>query len=95
VKIRTIDEVEAKSLGLDKVEGVIVDEVLKDSPAKEAGIQAGDVILEINGKKVSTSNELQSQIVLHRTGDVVKLSVWREGKKIQKNVKLKQRDNEN
>lgn len=91
VKIRTVDEVEARSLGLDNVEGVIVDEVLKDSPAEKAGLEAGDVILEVQGRKVSSSNELQSQIVMFKAGDVVKLSIWRDKKKIQKNVKLEPR----
>lgn len=88
VKIRTVDEVEARSLGLDMVDGVIVDEVLEDSPAEKAGLEAGDVILEVQGRKVSSSNELQSQIVMYKVGDIVKLTIWRDKKKIQKNVKL-------
>ncbi|MBI5324396.1 MAG: Do family serine endopeptidase [Ignavibacteriae bacterium] len=92
VRIKTVDEVEAKSSGLDKVEGAMVHEVMKDQAAEKAGIEIGDIILEINGKQVKTSNELQSQIVLHRAGDVVNLTIWRDGRKINKSVKLLARD---
>ncbi|HPO64060.1 MAG TPA: Do family serine endopeptidase [Candidatus Kapabacteria bacterium] len=92
VSIRTVDEVVAKSLGLDKVEGALVHNILKDSPAEKAGVESGDVILEVDGKKISTSNELQSTIVMKRAGDKVNLTIWRDGKKINKTVKLEPRD---
>lgn len=92
VSIRTVDEVVAKSLGLDKVEGALVHNILKDSPAEKAGVESGDVILEVDGKKIATSNELQSTIVMKRAGDKVNLTIWRDGKKINKTVKLEPRD---
>ncbi len=92
VSIKSIDATEAKTLGLSKVEGVLVQEVLKDSPAEDAGIEIGDVILELDGKPVRTANELQGMIVFRKAGDVVKLTIWRDNKKIYKNVKLKPRD---
>ncbi|NLO19104.1 MAG: Do family serine endopeptidase [Ignavibacteria bacterium] len=94
VSIRTIDEVDAKTLGLEKVEGALVHNVLKDSPAEKSGLESGDVILEVDGKTISTSNELQSRLVLKRAGDKVNLTIWRDGKKINKNVKLEPRDGE-
>ncbi len=94
VSIRTIDEVEAKYAHLDKVEGVMVNDVLKGQAADKAGIDIGDIILAIDGKPVKTSNELQSQIVLHNAGDVVELTIWRNGKKIQKSVKLLPKNDE-
>ncbi|ROL61279.1 Do family serine endopeptidase [Bacteroidetes/Chlorobi group bacterium ChocPot_Mid] len=94
VRIRTIDETDAKAVGLDVVEGVMVHDVIKDGAADKAGIESGDVILEIDGKKVATSNELQSQIVLRRAGDKVKLTIWRDKKKITKEVKLLPKDDD-
>ncbi len=88
VQIRTIDEVFAKKLGLDKVEGVVVHDVVKDSPAQKAGLEPMDVILEINGAPVKTSNELQNKIALHRAGEKIKLTLWRDKKKIVKTVEL-------
>jgi len=92
VSIRTVDETDAKAVGLDKVEGVMVHDVIKDGSADKAGIEAGDVILEFDGNKVATSNELQSMIVLHRAGDKVELTIWRDKKTIKKTVKLQPRD---
>ncbi|MCX7737574.1 MAG: Do family serine endopeptidase [Candidatus Kapabacteria bacterium] len=94
VQIRTIDEIIAKSVGLDKVEGVVVNDVVKKGPAEKAGIEPGDVILEIDGNKVATSNELQSFVAKKRAGDKVTLTIWRDGKKINKTVKLEPRDTE-
>lgn len=91
VRIQTLDEVYAKSVGLENVDGVIVQDVIKDSPAEKAGLESGDVILELDGKTVKTSNELQSQIVLRKAGDKVNLTIWRDGKKINKTVKLEPR----
>jgi len=94
VQITSVDELLARSVGLDKVEGVLVNDVIPDSPAEEAGIEPGDVILKLDGETVATSNELQSKIVQRRVGDEVKLEVWRNEKKIYKTVKLKPRDGE-
>jgi serine protease Do len=94
VRIQTVDETIAKSVGLDDVEGALVIEVLKGQAASKAGIEIGDVILEVDGKKINSSNELQSVIVTRKAGDVVRITLWRDGKKIDKSVKLEPRDSE-
>jgi len=94
VQIRTIDKDQAKFAGLSKVEGVMVNDVLKDSPSEKAGVESGDIILELNGKTVKTSNELQNQVVLHKAGESVNLTIWRDGKKINKSVTLKAKEEE-
>lgn len=95
IEITTVDETVAKATGLDKVQGVSVHKVVKGGAAAQAGIEVGDVILEVDGKAVNTSNDLQNQIVLRRAGDKVNLSVWRNGKKITKAVVLKALDENN
>lgn len=92
VQIESIDEVMAKGLGLSKVQGVLVQKVVEDGAAKKAGIEAQDVILEVDGKEVNSSSELQSKIVLKRAGDKVNLTIWRDNKKINKTVTLKSMD---
>ncbi len=92
VRIRTVDEAIAKASGLDNVRGAMVNDVLPDSPAEKVGVKAGDIILEFDGKKVNSSNELQSLVVLHRAGDKVELKLWRDGKEITKTAELKKRD---
>lgn len=92
VTIRSLDEVMAKSLGLDKVEGVLVNDVMPNSGAKEAGIQPGDVILKIDDTKVTASNELQNYVAKKRAGDKVTLLILRDGKKLTKKITLKARE---
>lgn len=88
------DEVEAKAFGIDGVYGVKVEGILENSAAKDAGLKIGDVLLELDGEKLYTANELQSRIVQRRAGDKVELKIKRDGKEIMKTVKLKPRDGE-
>jgi len=94
ISLRPVDEVSAKSLKLDKVVGALVDDIIKDSPAEKAGIEPGDVILELDGKPVNSSNDLQSLVAQRRAGDKVNLKIWRDGKSISKSVTLKKRDDD-
>lgn len=92
VFIDKVDETMAKGLGLDKVKGVLVQGLVDDGSAKSAGIEKGDVILEVDGKTVNSPSELQSRIVFYKAGDKVNVKLWRDGKTLNKNVTLKARD---
>lgn len=93
VSIKSVrDEVVAKALGLDEVYGVLVESILKGSAAEDAGIEAGDVLLELEGEKLYSSGELQSRIAQKRAGDKVDVLILRDGEKISKTVKLRARD---
>lgn len=83
-----IDETDARALGLPKPEGVLVNDVLPDSPAQAAGIKSGDVILAVNGKEVDAANEIQMLIAEMKPGDAVTLTIFRDGKTISKKVTL-------
>ncbi len=83
-----IDETDARALGLPRPEGVLIQDVLPDSPAQAAGVKAGDVILEVNGKKVDAANEIQTLIAEMEPGDIAALTIFRDGKTITKKVKL-------
>lgn len=91
VMITNVDEIVSKALGLPKVKGVLVNDIIKDSGAEEAGIEPQDVILSVDGVEVNSVSELQTQIIKKRIGKEVKLTVWRDKKEITKNVKLKAR----
>lgn len=92
VSIKDVDSKEAKGLGLEKAQGVLVQNVLKGSAGDEAGIKTGDVILSVDGKEVNAANQLQTIIGSKRPGDVVTLSVFRNGKSDDVQVKLKPRN---
>ncbi len=94
VRIQTVDETMAKGLGLDAAKGVLVQEVNKNGAGDDAGIEVGDVILAVDGKEVNAANELQAIIGSKRPGDVVKLTVFRDGKTFDREVTLKPRADE-
>lgn len=78
-----------KDKDLGTVEGVYVAEVTDGSGAKAAGIESGDVIVKIAGKKVHNMAELQENIAKHRPGDKVSVTIMRDKKEKDLNVTLK------
>ena len=96
VNIQTIDDVEAKAVGLDQVNGVMVQNVVKESPAEKAGIESGDIILDMDGqplKNIKPTAKQSCECV--KAGDLVKLTIWRNGSKIYKDVKLEPLNTDN
>ena len=91
VSISAVDATVAKAAGLEKTEGVLVQDLVEDGAAKDAGIKEGDIILSVDGKTVKAPNELQSMIAGRHPGDKVLLQIWRDRKTVEKSVKLKAR----
>lgn len=92
VSIKDVDQKEAKGLGLDKAQGVLVQDVLKGGAGEDAGLKVGDVILTVDGKNVNAANELQTIIGQKRPGETASLKVFRDGKSMEMSVTLKARD---
>ncbi|TSC96892.1 MAG: hypothetical protein Athens071426_392 [Parcubacteria group bacterium Athens0714_26] len=67
--------------------------VMKDSPAFKAGLEAKDVILEIDGRKIDENNSLSSLIQNYQVGDKIKLKILRGDKEIEAGVTLEERKN--
>lgn len=80
VLIQPVDRDLAPSFGLDKPTGALVSQVLADSPAAAAGIQAGDVILKFNGEEIEDSSELPQVVGLLVPGVEAPMEVMRDGK---------------
>jgi serine protease Do len=74
------DATELEAYGLEGPQAVIVDSVYPGSPADKAGLQPHDVITEIDGRKISSGNELQDYIVERPVGSSVRLGFLREGR---------------
>ncbi len=79
----------AKHLNMEKVEGVMVVSTIFGGAAEEAGIQAEDVIIALNNKKVRTVQQLQEQLAKYSPGDNLTVSVKRSG--IMKHFELELR----
>ncbi|MDB5033763.1 MAG: Trypsin-like serine protease [Chlorobi bacterium] len=92
VKIANLDAKLAKGLGVPQGQGVLVRELVRSGAGEQAGLKPNDVILEVDGQKVTTSNHLQSIVAQKHAGQDVKLKVFRDGTIIEKSVKLKARD---
>jgi len=69
----------ASSLGLDAARGALVSSVTEDGPGDEAGIERGDVVVAIDGKRIDDSNELRNRIAATKPGGRVNLTVVRNG----------------
>ncbi len=95
VEIGEVDDAMAKSLGMDKPEGVIIQGVVPGGAASKEDIKPGDVILKVDGKPVNRPNELQSMIASKTAGTVVTLSLFRNGETIARKVTLKESSSAN
>jgi serine protease Do len=90
VRYVLLDEAAAKELQIDVEGGALLTgneekgefSVIPGSPAEEAGLKTGDVILEVDGKEVTVDAPLQNLIAKKSPGDEVELKVWRSGEVI-------------
>jgi Do/DeqQ family serine protease len=89
VQITEITYERAQDLGLKVIGGAEIQSVLEDGAAWLAGLKEGDIIRSVAGKTITEPNELQEQIALLHPGDTVAVQVWRSGKVLDKQVKLK------
>ena len=64
---------------------------MEDGPSADAGLEHEDVIVAVDGKKVRSNRELIDRISAHTPGDVVELTLIRNGKTVKKDVKLGER----
>ena len=71
----------------DLVPGAYIQEVYDNTPAKKAGIKQGDIIVEVDGKKITTFDELNEYKNTKSVGDTVEVTVYRNGK--NEKIKLK------
>ncbi len=88
VAIGEIDHEVARELGLSKPEGVLVAEAIPNGPAQNAGIAAGDIILEFNGAKVDNSYSFPSLVAKLSPGTQTKIVFLHQGKQYERTVTL-------
>jgi len=80
ISIRPIDQDDADYVDLKTIHGVVVQDYSgEDSPAKQAGIKPGDVIVQFEGKPVNYVAQFQQEVAFHKPGDEVQVTVQRKG----------------
>jgi len=88
VRIQQVTQEIAEVEKLEKPEGALVASVSENSPADKAGVKAGDIILEFDGKRVDTMRKLPKLVAQTKVGKKVVIKIWRNQKLISKKVLL-------
>jgi serine protease Do len=94
VSIQAVNPLDAEALDLPRVAGVLVadyDDSVRPNPARQAGLQPGDVVLAVDSRRVDTVSALQQAIAFHDPGDSVELTIWRDGDEREVDVRLGER----
>ncbi len=91
VAMQELDEVLARRLGLENLEGALVAGVVADSPADQAGIAPGDVIVRWNKEKITSPADLALAVARSRIGSKATVELIREGRSLEKTLTVGRR----
>lgn len=80
IVLQPIDKELCDALSLDKQEGILISDVVKGSPAANAGLQQGDIIIQYNGKPVKNVNKFRNDIAMMSPGMAIQLKILRNSK---------------
>lgn len=80
----------AEAFGYETNHGAFVSQIVPDSAAEKAGIEAGDIIVSVNGKEIRSFGELRAKIATLGAGKEVKLGIIRDGKQKTVTAKLEE-----
>lgn len=79
--IQDLNEDLAKSFNFDSTKGVLIGDVLDNSPAKKAGLKSGDIVIEFNGKPMESASQLRMAVASTAPGTSSELTIVRSGKR--------------
>ena len=88
VRFQPLDKDLAEQYDLAESDGVIVTEVLGDSPASRAGLKTGDIIRKYDGVLIKDGNELRRRVAATPVGTTKEVAVWRDNKEVTLKVTL-------
>ena len=88
VNIQTIDAAAAVALGNDTTRGALITRIQPESAAEDAGLRVGDIIIEINNKKVDGAARLRNRIGLLRSGDTIHIKYVRDDRTLSTTAEL-------
>ncbi len=91
VALQSLDDDLAERFGLEDGRGALVTAILPDSPAAQAALRMGDVIIEWNGKPVADPAALSFAVAATRIGSKAKVALIRDGKRVELEVTVAER----
>lgn len=80
IVLQPVDKELCDALSLDKAEGILISDVVKGSPAAEAGIQQGDIIIQYNDKPAKNVNKFRNDVAIMSPGSTITLKILRNMK---------------
>jgi len=80
----------ADDSGLEPGQGVVIVELLRDSPADRAGLQPGDVVVAVDGRPVQDAAQLRNELASARVGASLRFTVRREGRRVQVEIPVEE-----
>ena len=88
IRMNALDTQRAKTLGVPGTKGMLVEEVLDGYPAKEAGLQKGDIITRVNNRRIDDFKDLRFEVSTTSLGETVEVLVLRDAKEMTFNIKV-------
>lgn len=88
VSLQPVDKDIADAFGLEKAEGALISDIVKESPAEKAGLKQGDIIVEYNHHPVKTLGSFRNEIAMTKPGNTITLKIYRNGEYKTLNVLL-------
>ncbi len=90
VMISEVTDEIAKNVGLKYPQGVLIGAVMEGKAADQAGLERGDIILEVNGKLLSQPNALQGVVGIKRPGETISVKINRNGEEMLFDITLQE-----
>ena len=94
IGVNDVTDRAAEAFGLESTDGALVSNVIPDLPADRGGLEAGDIILTVDGHKVTNTRELIDYVSNQGPEATVVLGIQREGKQMEKTIQLAERPSE-
>lgn len=88
IQMQAVSDDLRRQLKLGDQNGVIVADVLPNSPAAKAGLQTTDLITKADDKPIESPEDLQELVTAKNAGDEIKLEIFRDGETMEKTLKL-------
>jgi serine protease Do len=81
IKVQNLNEVISRKMGYEGTDGVLIRYIDRGSPAEKAGLQLGDIVLEMQNKKIRNESDVENIVYSTdlKVGDDLNLTIWRDG----------------